>query len=252
MVTQRETLTTNRPYPPPSNVITILQRIRSRNLPDRVGSEYLRDARIPEGTITRTLFGLRFLGLIGQTDEPTPDLRSVATSTDEEYRSTLERLVRQGYSEVFASVDPAQDAPDRIVNFFRRYTPASQRGRMVTFFLGMCREAGIPTLEVSREASPRRAGAVPSGRSATVRGESQPRRSRARQTAQGSSHGVERTRQRDGTLSPALDMLLRSLPPAGAGLSTTQREHWIEMARATLAFLYPSQESRQEGEDEEA
>lgn len=251
MVTQRETLMTNRPYSPPSNVITILQRIRSRNLPDRVGSEYLGDARIPEGTITRTLFGLRFLGLIGQSDEPTPDLCSIATSTDEEYRFTLEQLVRQGYSEVLASVDPAQDAPDRIVNFFRRYTPASQRGRMVTFFLGMCREAGMPTLEVSRDASPRRGGAVPSGRNATVRGESQPRRSGARQTAQGNSYEGKRTRQRDGTLSPALDMLLRSLPPAGAELSTTQREQWIAMARATLAFLYPSQESQQEATQHE-
>lgn len=140
----------NRPYPPPSNVIAVIQRLRSRNLPERTDVEYLRDAGVPEGSIGRVAFALRFLGVV-EDDAPTPALRAIATSTDEEYRAILAGLIRDAYSEVFEVVDPATDSQDRIVNFFRRYSPASQRARMVIFFLGMCREAGIPTLDVPRQ-----------------------------------------------------------------------------------------------------
>ena len=51
----------NRPYTPPSNVVAVLQRLRSRNLPDGIDAEYLRDAGVSEGTLGRTLFALRFL-----------------------------------------------------------------------------------------------------------------------------------------------------------------------------------------------
>ena len=65
----------NRPYAPPSNVASVLQRLRSRNLPDRIDAEYLRDAAIPEGTVARTLVALRFLGLV--TGAAAPDPRSL-------------------------------------------------------------------------------------------------------------------------------------------------------------------------------
>ena len=78
----------NRPYAAPSNVIDILKRLRSRNLPDRVDSEYLRAAGVPDGSNYRVVFALKFLGLVDN-DIPTPDLRAIATSTDEEYRMIL-------------------------------------------------------------------------------------------------------------------------------------------------------------------
>ena len=36
----------NRPYAPPSNVVTVLQRLRSINLPDRIDTDYLRDIKL--------------------------------------------------------------------------------------------------------------------------------------------------------------------------------------------------------------
>jgi len=143
----------------------VLQRVRSRNLPDRIDTDYLRDAGVPEGSLGRTMFALEFIGLVRDTI-PTPALRSIATSTDEEYRSTLAGLIRDSYREVFETLDPAQDAQDRILNFFRRYTPASQRPRMVTFFLALCREAGINTLDVPRA---RAAGVSRTARSGSTR-----------------------------------------------------------------------------------
>ena len=55
MVTDTGRDSNNRPYPPPSNVVSVLQRLRSRNLPEQIDAEFLRDANIPEGTINRTL-----------------------------------------------------------------------------------------------------------------------------------------------------------------------------------------------------
>lgn len=234
MVTRHVAPLTNRPYCPPSNVLAIVNRLRDRNLPDQVDSEYLRDAGIPEGTNNRTLFGLRFLGLIGEGYEITEALRAIHTATDEEYRNILAGLVREAYAEVFASIDPAQDPQDRIINFFRRYTPASQRDRMVIFFLGMCREAGIAALDVPRQ----RASGATIGRATQQRP--------ARQ------HPLERQNRRDGgrdseqRLTPALDMLLRSLPPVGSAFPPERREPWLNMVRATLDYLYPQAAPQQE------
>ena len=61
MVTHAQTESANRPYTPPSNLISVLERVRSRNLPERIDLEYLRDLGIPEGTVHRTFFALRFL-----------------------------------------------------------------------------------------------------------------------------------------------------------------------------------------------
>ena len=224
MTTEHVASATNRPYAPPSNVIAILARLRNRNLPETVDADYLKDANIPDGTVSRTLFALRFLGLIGQASEPTPALRSIATSTDEEYMSTLAELVREAYAEVFVSIDPGQDAQASIINFFRRYTPASQRDRMVIFFLGMCRESGIPTLDIPRQ------------RTSTA----SPGRGRTQSTPQPQSE--KKTRKQGNSLPsspvPALDGLIKSLPEVGEVFPELRRKQWLDMVQATLAYLY--------------
>jgi hypothetical protein len=217
-----------RPYTPPSNVISVLQRTRSRNLPEIIDAEYLRDTGIPEGTITRTLFALRFLGLIGISGSISDQLKAIHTSTDEEYKTILGGLIRESYREVFNVIDPAQDPQDKILNFFRRYTPASQRSRMVIFFLGMCREAGISTLDVPKARSmgnkPTRQSAAP-----TVIRIGRPKH-------KGKGEVINKP-----TIAPALDGLFKSLPAPGTPLSKAKREQWIVMAEAILKFLYPDE-----------
>jgi len=232
MVTEASTGDSNRPYAPPSNVTSILQRVRSRNLPERIDPEYLRDAGIPEGTVHRTFFALKFLGLLDEEGELTSALKSIATSTDEEYRSILSGLIRDRYSDVFSVVDPAEDAQDQILNVFRRYTPGSQRKRMVIFFLGMCREAGIATLDVPRPRA--------MGRSREV-AETRPRVKTS--GASVVSKGVVRAKGtvESRSIPPALEGLVRSLPAVGTPLSARSREQWLKMASATLAFLYPEE-----------
>lgn len=240
MVTNNTTETSNRPYGPPSNVISVLKRLRSRNLPEQIDSEYLRDASISEGTIGRTLYALRFLRLINEAGFPTETLKSVHTSTDEEYQGILSGLIREAYSEVFNVIDPAEDSQDKILNIFRRYTPASQRDRMVVFFLGMCREAGIPTLDVpkARAMGVRKSAEI--GMRATVK-------------------PVKGTQRRGGieepariNISPALEGLIKSLPAPGTPLSLERREQWLTMAEATLKFVYPKEQASdtKQGEEE--
>ena len=239
MQTEQAAPPTNRPYPPPSNVIAIIARLRNRNLPEVVDTEYLRDASIPDGTNARTLFALRFLGLVSETGEPTAPLRSIATSTDEEYQATLARLIREAYAEVFVSVDPVQDGQGNIVNFFRRYTPASQRDRMVIFFLGICREAGIATLDVPRQ----RSSNASQGRKPTPRA--------AMPAASTPSAGNNSATPPAANLDPALDGLIRSLPAVGQAFPEPRRKQWLNMVEATLAFLYPKEQDI-DNEDSEA
>ena len=229
---------TNRPYPPPSNVTAILSRLRNRNLPEVVDAEYLRDAGIPDGTNARTLFGLRFLGLISEANEPSSALRSIATSTDEEYMSTMAELIRCAYTEVFVSIDPSQDSQANIVNFFRRYTPASQRERMVTFFLGMCREAGIDTLDVPRQRT------------------SNASQSQGKVAKTAKTGGARSARVREPNIqsspTPALDALIKSLPPVGQPFPTLRRQQWLDMVQATLAYLYTDELTAEPDIDESA
>ena len=223
----------NRPYAPPSNVIAVIQRLRNRNLPESVNSEYLKNTSIPDGTITRTLFSLRFLGLIDEAGEPTEALRSIASSTDEEYVEILSGLIRHAYREVFGKIDPKVDSQSKIVNFFRHYIPASQRERMVIFFLGMCREARIATQDVPRQRKSRATIARPSIFKT-------PQSCSCRKSKNGGPYRRVKTGLRPvEPIHPVLESLIRSLPPAGEPFPLLSRQQWLNAVEATIEFLYP-------------
>ncbi len=228
---------TNRPYAPPSNITDVLKRLRSRNIPERIDIEYLRDMGVSEGTLSRAFFALRWLELADEYGTPSPALRSMAMATDEEYRSTLAGIIREKYVEVFQSLDPAEDPQDRLVNFFRRYTPGSQRERMVIFFLGMCREAGIPTLDQPRQRSSQ-VGARATGKEHPR----SPSTGKGRRSPRTRAPGIAPTpneRSEMPSMPPALEMLVRSLPGIGSHFPKEKRDQWVKMAEATLVFLYP-------------
>lgn len=221
----------NRPYAPPSNVTAVLHRLKSHNLPGRVDAGYLRDMAIPEGTVSRTLGALRFLGLINESGQPTEALLAFNVATDEEYKRILSGLVREAYKDVFNVADPGKDAQDKIHNVFRKYGPASQRGRMVIFFLGMCREASIPTLDLPKVRLMATGQLKPVTKSVIEKSESSLERKGA--SLKDSSLDI----------NPVLEGLIRSLPRAGMPLSPERRRQWLDMAEATLKFLYPESES---------
>lgn len=141
-----------RPYASPSNVIQVIQRARTRNLPDKVDDDFLRVAGIGDAVHGRVLEALRFLDLIHPDGQPTETLIAISGAPEEEYRALLGTAIQEAYAEdLQRGIDPAQDTQAQIVDAFRRYQPRSQTSRMVMFLLAMCREAGLPVSEAPRE-----------------------------------------------------------------------------------------------------
>jgi Family of unknown function (DUF5343) len=140
-----------RPYAATANVIAVLNRARSRNLPETIGNDFLRIAGIPEAVFGRITEAVRFLGLVNEDQTPSDLLRSITAAPDEEYRDLLATAVRTAYRDDFTQVDPGQDSQAQVVGQFQRYEPRSQVARMVMLFLGLCREAGIPVRDLPRE-----------------------------------------------------------------------------------------------------
>ena len=140
-----------RPYAPPANVLAILQRARSRNLPDHINDDFLSLAGVSEGARGRVMDALRFLGLVSEDDRPSEALRALSSATDDEYPALLAGVVRDAYRQDFDRVNPSEDSQAKIVGAFRPYRPRSQTARMVMLFLGLCREAGIPVSDAPRE-----------------------------------------------------------------------------------------------------
>jgi len=140
-----------RPYAAAANVVSVLRRVRQRNLPEQIDGDFLRIAGISEIVYGRVLEALRFLGFIDEAGAPTDLLRSMSAAPEQEYRTLLEGALREAYRDDFARIDPSQDTQAQIVDAFAPYQPRSQTPRMVMLFLGLSREAGIPVLEAPRE-----------------------------------------------------------------------------------------------------
>src|SRR3990172_8952367 len=164
-------MTTDRlviPYASPANVLGVVHRYRDRNLPEEFNVALLSDIGIPKANIHRILAALRFLSLIGEGGEPTATFQSLQTAPEAEYQAIFGGVVRNAYQEPLKTVDPSRDSQLMIDNHFRRYTPQSQRHRMVTLFLALCREAGIATLDTPRQRGMKRPIAGAPGKAVTA------------------------------------------------------------------------------------
>ena len=131
------------PYAPLGNVLTVIRRLRERGVPVPVTKDALTVLGIPEGNAPRTLQALKLLGLVAEDGGLSPQAERLRRASTEEYPETLAEIIREAYAPVFAVVDPATDTEVRVSDAFRQFDPATQRGRMVTLFLGLCAEAGI-------------------------------------------------------------------------------------------------------------
>src|SRR6266851_8083934 len=140
-----------RPYAPTANVISVINRVRTRNLPDVVNNDFLRIAGISDLLFGRAMQAIHFLSLVEPDGRPSDKLRALASAPEAEYRELLAGIVRDAYADDFKSVDPSKDGQGQIVDAFRKYEPRSQTTRMVMLFLGLCREAGIPVKDSPRD-----------------------------------------------------------------------------------------------------
>ena len=141
----------SRPYAAPSNVVSVLVRARSRNLPETISNEFLRLADVPETVFGRVMTALRFLDLVTEDGRPTETLLAISGAPEAQYRELLAASIRTAYADDFQRIDPARDPQGKIQDAFTPYQPRSQTQRMVILLLGLCREAEIPVLDVPRD-----------------------------------------------------------------------------------------------------
>lgn len=166
-----------RPYAPPTNVVAVIQRVRSRNTPPKIDAEFLNLVGVPNGSVSRVLTALEFLNLVDEEGVPTDTLDSLGGAGESDYRSILEGVVKEVYAPEFSKgLDPAIDPQSKIEDYFAPYQPRSQTTRMAVLFVSLCREAGMEVLDKPKDrqmrerVSPRAKGnRAPSVRRSTER-----------------------------------------------------------------------------------
>ena len=227
MVTDTERQTA--PYAPVNNVLTVIRRLRDYGLPEILSFGELQRIGIPSGNAPRTLAALRFLGLVDEEGQRADAFDRLGRSKSDEYNETLAEIVRAAYAHVFGIVDPAQNSDIEIADAFRGVEPERQRDKMITLFMGLCREAGIVT----------------GGRSPEVR----PRR-RQRQDGEGDQQPAQPRQQRRRDTSPdeeqgstpaGLDLrllsgLMQQLPKDGRW-TQERRDRWLQAMAANLDLI---------------
>ena len=141
------------PYAPTKNVMGVIERFRTMELPDAVSAPALRSAGVPEGNYSRVLQALEFLDLIDEDGQPNDRFRRLTNAPEPEFAGALFDVVTNGYQDVMPFVDPAQDDPGKVRGQFQRFTPKSQTGQMTSLFLGLCAAAGVAVKKPAPRAS---------------------------------------------------------------------------------------------------
>jgi hypothetical protein len=234
------------PYTSTTAIPAVIDGFRHRSPATPVTVEVLELLGIAHSIAPRTLQSLKLLGLLDEAGEPTPALIGLREAEPEDLPSRLAEVVRAAYAEIFAYRDPVTDPPERIVEAFRLYEPASMRPRMVRLFYSLCHSAGIISEVPAIENAPRNTltGAAPK----PVRHARRQRRSEdptppPKPTVQQPPPEHERRVHRDIGLShlhPALVGLLATIPPMDEAWPTRERfDNFKTAFDATLRISNP-------------
>lgn len=248
------------PYTSTSAVMQVIDRFRHRNPATPVTVEVLEMLGIGGAIAPRTLQALKLLDLLDEDGQPTQALRGLREASPEELPTRLAEVVRAAYAEVFSYHDPVSDPPERLVEAFRRYNPASMRPRMVRLFYGLCHEAGIiaevpsignvPQGSLATPARQRNGDQQPTPKPAKPAGTPKPPKPPEHNGEQddGHRHGLRLDGQLLAHLHPALIGLLATVPPADEPWSSRERFETFKTAfEATLQISNPVPRER-EGE----
>ena len=222
------------PYAAISNVMEVINRKREHGLSAPLNPSVLESISIPKGNASRTLQTLNFLGLIDEDGTQTELFNQLgrAGEANDEYRSILEKIIRHSYRKVFEIVDPAQAADTAINDAFRQFGPETQRARMLTFFLGMCEQAGI-TQPNSRE---RRNRTGSSSRSPSQRNRSRSSQPSATIAASNADETSSR-RVADADTEYRLVFAVMQQLPSDRQWTADRRQKWLAAVEAAVDLM---------------
>ncbi|MEI9992066.1 MAG: DUF5343 domain-containing protein [Rhizomicrobium sp.] len=215
------------PYAPPSAVLEIITRYRSRGLGTPITADVLGRVGITESLRPRTLYALQALDLIDESGAPTPTLESLRLAPQGEYQKRLAEWLNGAYADVLTIIDPATATDTQVRDAFRSYNPLGQQDRMVTLFCGLYAAAGIrPEKSPAPRTTPT---AKPRGRAVST-------------PAIKSSSFVAAGREKShiqSNMPPALAGLMASIPQDGKGWTKATRDKFVALFGATLDFSIP-------------
>lgn len=130
------------PYAPPSAVLKVIRHYADRDVPERVTLMNLVQIGVTEALAPRTLVALKFLGLLEDDGTTTERFRALRYAKSDEYQEVFGGVLDAAYKDILDHVDVGTATDTDIANAFRPYSPGGQRGRMITLFVALAREAG--------------------------------------------------------------------------------------------------------------
>jgi hypothetical protein len=152
------------PYAPPQAVIGIIHHYKERDVPERISTTNLLQIGVTESLLQRVTAAIRFLGLINEDGTTTDLFRALRYASEDDYHEVLAGVLNAAYKDVLDHIDLGTATERELYNAFIPFSPGGQRGRMITLFVALCREAGWDVAAQSRTAAPtsnRRAAAKP-------------------------------------------------------------------------------------------
>lgn len=229
------------PYAPPSAVLGIVGRHRSRGLPSPIDADVLGRAGISQSLVPRTLQALQALDLIDADGRPTANFENLRLAPENEYKNALAQWLSGAYADVLTFIDPATATEVQVRDAFRTYNPVGQQPRMVTLFITLFAEAGIVPQKEPKAA------------------QSRPRERRAAPPKPERKGGLMFVKTALGnatvgnvqvSMHPALAGLLSSIPQSGKNWTKAQRDLFLNAFGNALDFVVPIGEPPESGDDE--
>jgi Family of unknown function (DUF5343) len=230
------------PYAPPATVLQVLHHYRQREVPEKLLPGNLIQLGVPESLVPRTLSALQFLKLIEEDGLTTERFKALRFANDDDYKHVFGDILQAAYKEIFDFVNPAEASESAIRNAFHPFSPGGQRSRMITLFLGLCQEAGIPLKQTPKQSATRVQRSKPNASRSTAD-------RKATKIPPSAEPPAESWEMRGGffgpptgQIDPALTALFRKVPISGQ--PWPEFNIWLDALKATVALTNPTPPSK--------